>query len=34
MPTGFRDSGWAAVLAGALIVLLLAGAIVVGRLTL
>ena len=34
MPTGFRDSGWAAVLAGAIIVLLLAGAIVVGRLTL
>jgi curved DNA-binding protein CbpA len=34
LPTGFRDSGWAAVLAGAVIVILLAAAIVVGRLTL
>ena len=34
LPTGFRDSGWAAVLAGAVIILILAGAIVVGRLTL
>ncbi|MGH2446033.1 MAG: J domain-containing protein [Candidatus Limnocylindria bacterium] len=34
LPTGFRDSGWAAVLAGALIVLILAGAIVAGRLAL
>jgi hypothetical protein len=31
---GFRDSGWAAVLAGALIVTLLLGAIAVGRLAL
>jgi curved DNA-binding protein CbpA len=30
----FRDSGWAAVLAGAVIVVLLLGAIVVGRVTL
>ena len=34
LPTSFRDSGWAAVLAGAIIVVLLAAAIVVGRLTL
>ncbi len=33
-PSTFRDSGWAAVLAAALIVLLLAGAIVAGRLAL
>lgn len=31
-PQGFRDSGWAAILAGALIVTLLLGAIVAGRL--
>ena len=34
MPTGFRDSGLAAVLVGALIVLLLVGAIAINRLTL
>jgi len=34
MPATFRDSGWAALLVAALIVLLLAGAIVVGRLAL
>ena len=34
LPTGFRDSGWAAVLAGAAIILILASAIVVGRVTL
>jgi curved DNA-binding protein CbpA len=34
IPAGFRDSGWAAVLVGALIVTLLLGAIVVGRLAL
>ncbi len=34
MPVTFRDSGWAALLAAALIVLLLAGAIAIGRLTL
>ena len=34
MPATFRDSGWAALLAAALIVLLLAGAIAIGRLTL
>jgi len=34
LPTGFRDSGWAAVLAGAVIIVILLGAIVVGRLTL
>ena len=33
LPTTFRDSGWAALLAAALIVLLLAGAIAIGRLT-
>jgi curved DNA-binding protein CbpA len=32
-PSGFRDSGWAAVLAGAIIVTLLLGAIAVGRLS-
>jgi hypothetical protein len=32
MPTTFRDSPWAAILAAALIVGMLAGAIVVGRL--
>ena len=32
VPQGFRDSGWAAVLAGAVIVTLLLGAIIVGRL--
>ena len=32
-PTTFRDSGWAAVLVGAVIVLLLVGAIAIGRLT-
>ena len=31
--TGFRDSGWAAVLAGAVMLVLLLGAIVVGRLS-
>ncbi|MDQ2669315.1 MAG: hypothetical protein M3Y31_01655, partial [Gemmatimonadota bacterium] len=31
-PPTFRDSGWAAVLAGAVIVLLLLGAIAAGRL--
>jgi hypothetical protein len=34
MPVTFRDSGLAAVLAAALFLLILAGAIVVGRLTL
>jgi hypothetical protein len=34
LPSTFRDSGWAALLAGALIVLLLAGAAVAGRLAL
>jgi hypothetical protein len=34
MPATFRDSGWAALLVAALIVLLLAGAIAIGRLTL
>ena len=34
MPTSFRDSGLAAVLVGALIVLLLVGAIAINRLTL
>lgn len=33
-PRGFRDSGWAAVLVGALIVMLLLGAVVAGRLAL
>src|SRR5688500_6485955 len=33
-PPTFRDSGWAAVLAAALIVMLLAGAVVAGRLAL
>lgn len=33
-PTTFRDSGWAAVLAGAVIVVLLLGAVVAGRLAL
>ena len=33
-PATFRDSGWAAVLAGAVILVLLLGAIAVGRLTL
>jgi hypothetical protein len=31
-PSTFRDSAWAGILAAAIIVLLLAGAIVVGRL--
>ena len=31
LPSTFRDSGWAALLAGALIVLLLLGAVVAGR---
>jgi len=34
MPQGFRDSGWAAVLVGALMVTLLLGAIAAGRLAL
>jgi len=34
LPAGFRDSGWAAVLAAAVIIVLLAGAIVAGRLAL
>ncbi len=34
LPSTFRDSGWAALLAAGLIVLLLAGAIVISRLTL
>ncbi len=34
LPTTFRDSGWAALLAGVLIVLLLVGAAVAGRLAL
>ena len=34
MPATFRDSGWAALLVAAIIVLLLAGAIAIGRLTL
>jgi curved DNA-binding protein CbpA len=34
MPTGFRDSAWAAVLAAVVIIVLLAGAIVAGRLAL
>ena len=34
MPATFRDSGWAALLAGALFILILLSAIVVGRLTL
>jgi hypothetical protein len=34
MPATFRDSGWAALLVAALIVLLLAGAIAIGRLSL
>ena len=33
MPATFRDSGWAALLVGAVIVLLLVGAIAIGRLT-
>lgn len=33
-PAGFRDSGWAAVLAAAIIIVLLAGAVVAGRLAL
>jgi curved DNA-binding protein CbpA len=33
MPASFRDSGWAALLVGIVIVLLLLGAIAVGRLT-
>ncbi len=31
VPTTFRDSGWAALLAGAVIVIILLGAVVVGR---
>jgi hypothetical protein len=34
MPATFRDSGWAALLAAGIIVLLLVGAIAIGRLTL
>ncbi len=34
LPSTFRDSGWAALLAAALIVLLLAGAVIAGRLAL
>jgi curved DNA-binding protein CbpA len=34
LPTGFRDSGMAAILAAAIIILLLAGAIAINRLTL
>jgi hypothetical protein len=33
MATGFRDSGLAAILAAAIIILLLAGAIAINRLT-